>query len=100
MFGFSASLVYKDFGGGNADIIVGGALDEYGTKWNKEWRLGITFIKDDGSLDGGQTSFYIKQSSGDGDSTYSPYIDHMHLEEDSVPGEDWLFGSTRSLDVS
>lgn len=100
MFGFSASLVYKDFGDGTADLIVGGALDQYGTKWDKEWRLGIAFINDNGSLDGGKNTFYIRHSTSDGDPSSSPYIDHMHLEEVSVPGEDWLFGSTRSLDVT
>lgn len=30
----------------------------------------------------------------------APYIDHMHLDDTTFPGEEWLFGSSKSRRVN
>ena len=103
MFGFSASLVYKDFGNYDGNILVGGAID-YNKNENAsdtpKWRLGIMRITESGNTPhNGDSIVYLGQSSETGDwSGHAPYIDHMHLDDKSVVGEDWLFGTAKSSD--
>ena len=41
--------------------------------------------------------FHIKQREWHTTEADAPYIDHMHLDDTTFPGEEWLFGSSRSV---
>ena len=43
--------------------------------------------------------FHIDQTAGTVYDYNAPYIDHMYLDDTTFPGEEWLFGSTRSTVV-
>ena len=94
LLGYSGAMVYRNFCAGCGNIIVGGTnfLESAAN-----FQLSLAFLNEDGTTDTDST-FLINQSSFIGDHTdptNAPYIDHMHL--DSSTGEDWLFGTTRSI---
>ena len=103
-FGYSASLVYKDWGTADSgNLLVGGALDYSrwtGNESNINWRLAIMRITEDGgSPASGDLITYLDQENTNTDlSGNAPYIDHMHLDDQSVAGEEWLIGTTKSYD--
>ena len=86
-FGYSASLVYKDWGvADSGNLLVGGALDYSrwtGNESNINWRLAIMRITEDGgSPASGDTITYLDQEITNADmSRYAPFIDHMHLDD-------------------
>ena len=88
--GYGASLVYKDWGANEANIIIGGAFDIYAGNDQKQWRTGIMRITEDGAnpLTGSPMTYFdqIDGITGDMQSNV-PYIDHLHLDDQSVAGE-------------
>ena len=63
------------------------------------FELSISRLHDDGTSDPNSV-FHINQGQAESDHSdpaQLPYIDHMHLDSSSFPGEDWLFGTTRSI---
>ena len=100
-FGRSASLVYRDNGETGSNLYVGGATDSCHVLENSDekcWTLSITKITHDGSHDH-STQINPYGTSFHTDEATAPYIDHMHLDQESNSDE-WLFGSTRSSDDS
>ena len=99
--GYSASLVYKDWGANEANLIIGGAFDIYAGSDQKKWRTGIVRITEDGANPptGSPMTHFDQVDGSTGDiSSNGPYIDHLHLDDQSVAGEEWLFGTTKSYD--
>ena len=54
-------------------------------------------LKEDGTAAPNQV-FHI-ETAGNVYDYNVPYIDHMYLDDTTFPGEEWLFGSTRSTAV-
>ena len=55
-------------------------------------------LKEDGTSATNQV-FHINQAAAEGNhitATDPPFIDHMYLDDTSQPGQEWLFGTTRS----
>jgi len=97
LWGYSASIVYKNYGAGQPNLFVGGSIDENPeNNNNKSWRPAIMRLKEDGTS--GLNADFLIQSELYTDESKSPYIDNMHLD-DTVSGEEWLFGTTRNLDI-
>ena len=103
-FGYSSSLAYKNYGAGEGNIFVGGALDISRLIDEKReasrWRLGIMRITEDGTNPSkGAAISYINNREDEADiAAFAPIIDHMHLDDSSLAGEEWLIGSTKSFD--
>lgn len=96
-FGYSTNLVYKNYGAGQANIFVGGSADKthLSNGDNKEWVLSITRLTEAGVA----ANAFLISTEGTTPVTKEnehPYIDHMHLDDTTYPGEEWLFGSTRN----
>ena len=89
MFGASSTLVYKNYCVTCANIFVGGANKNS----QNDWTHAVTRMTEAGVA---TTIFHLDQDVTD-DKKY-PFIDHMHLDDSSVAGEEWLFGTTKSKD--
>ena len=88
-FGLSSTLVYKNYCVTCANIFVGGANKNS----KNDWTHAVTRMTEAGVA---TTLFHLDQDVGD-DGKH-PFIDHMHLDDSSVAGEEWLFGTTKSKD--
>ena len=79
MFGYSATLVYKNYGTGQANLFVGGALDlnnKAGTA--PRFYLGITRVLENGNSNASST-FLIRVETVQLEVDPN-YIDHMFLD--------------------
>ena len=87
MFGLSSTLVYKNYCVTCANIFVGGANKNSANLWTHA----VTRMTEAGVA---TTIFQLDQNVKD-DGKHQ-FIDHMHLDDSSVAGEEWLFGTTKS----
>lgn len=94
-YGYSGTLVYKNYGAGQANLFVAGSIDStYTSTNNKDWKLGVTRLTESGTTST-NGAFLIEAKSGGFDKhNEHPWINHMHIDDVSIPGEEWLFGST------
>ena len=62
-----------------------------------KWRLSITRLTELGQSPSNNV-FALNQEKWEGSDNDAPFIDHMHLDDTSDPGKEWMFGSSRSRD--
>ena len=97
-WGYSTSILYKNWGVGDFNILIGGALDIKriaDSSVSPKWRLAFFRVNENGEF-ATENAFHGHGGAITDLSLEAPYVDQMFIE-DTFEGTDWLFGTTSSI---